>query len=237
MSHSSLSCHHVEDFKNMADEMHNLVEYDYGLFAHIDHPPSLSNPNLNPPEILNISYPKELVDCYVSERLYTHDDAISDVVSTQKPICWRSLNSSGDIQLNGSRQINTEAAKLTANFDVNAGWMHAVADRQIDLFFMVGSKISYSDRVSEILEYITPFFSNVYRKINGQELKPKVLTKREVEVLNWIKDGKGSWEISIILNCSKRTIDFHSENIIKKLNAKSRAQAVAIGLQNGCIHF
>jgi DNA-binding CsgD family transcriptional regulator len=68
--------------------------------------------------------------------------------------------------------------------------------------------------------------------------KPTVhLTPRETEVLNWIKEGKSSWEISVIFNCAKRTVEFHIVNIKKKLCAVSRAQAVAIGLEQGLIKF
>ena len=63
------------------------------------------------------------------------------------------------------------------------------------------------------------------------------LTLREIEVLNWIKEGKSSWEISMILNCSKRSVDFHVNNLKKKLNAVNRPQAVAIGLYQGIIRF
>ena len=62
-------------------------------------------------------------------------------------------------------------------------------------------------------------------------------TEREIEVLNWIKEGKSSWEISMILKCSKRVVDFHVANIKRKLNVASRAQAVAICLQHGIIGF
>jgi DNA-binding CsgD family transcriptional regulator len=41
----------------------------------------------------------------------------------------------------------------------------------------------------------------------------------------------------MILRCSKRTVDFHINNLKNKLNAFSRAQAVAIGLQYGIIDF
>ena len=41
----------------------------------------------------------------------------------------------------------------------------------------------------------------------------------------------------MILSCSKRVVDFHVTNLKQKLNAVSRAQAVAIGLQNNIIKF
>ncbi|BBO86286.1 hypothetical protein DSCO28_68520 [Desulfosarcina ovata subsp. sediminis] len=69
---------------------------------------------------------------------------------------------------------------------------------------------------------------------NGRDYE---LTRKESEVLNWIKEGKSSWEISKILDCSKRVVDFHVSNIKDKLNASNRAQAVAIGLQYQLIRF
>jgi DNA-binding CsgD family transcriptional regulator len=89
-----------------------------------------------------------------------------------------------------------------------------------------------------ILEYIVPFYSEAYKRVRKRVVKPpNKLTNREIEVLNWIKEGKSSWEISIIFACSKRVVDFHVSNIKRKLNAATRAQAVAICLQQGIIGF
>lgn len=74
-------------------------------------------------------------------------------------------------------------------------------------------------------------------ELKMEDYREYELTKKEVVVLNWIKEGKSSWEISKILNCSKRVVDFHVSNIKDKLNASSRAQAVAIGLQYRLIRF
>lgn len=61
------------------------------------------------------------------------------------------------------------------------------------------------------------------------------LSKREQEVLTWSKRGKSSWEISAILNISERTVNFHVNNIMQKLNAVSRTQAVAVAIERGLI--
>lgn len=63
------------------------------------------------------------------------------------------------------------------------------------------------------------------------------LSSREIEVLDWIKRGKSSWDISVILGCSKRVVDFHVANIKVKLDVVSRAQAVAVALKMGLIEF
>lgn len=61
------------------------------------------------------------------------------------------------------------------------------------------------------------------------------LTPKEIEVLGWIRHGKSNWEIAQILAISERTVKFHVANILTKLDAKSRTQAVAIALESGLI--
>lgn len=62
-----------------------------------------------------------------------------------------------------------------------------------------------------------------------------ILSTREKEVLLWLKQGKSSWDISAILEISERTVNFHVNNIMKKLNVVSRTHAVAVALEKGLI--
>ncbi len=62
------------------------------------------------------------------------------------------------------------------------------------------------------------------------------LSEREKEVLGWLTKGKSSWDVSAILNISERTVNFHVQNIMQKLNAVSRTQAVAVALEKGIIN-
>lgn len=57
------------------------------------------------------------------------------------------------------------------------------------------------------------------------------LSEKEKEVLSWMVHGKSNWEIAQILGVSERTAKFHVENVIKKLKAVNRAQAVAIAVR------
>ena len=58
------------------------------------------------------------------------------------------------------------------------------------------------------------------------------LTRRELEVLQWVMAGKSSWEIARITNCSEATVNFHLANVRQKFDVNTRQQAVvkAIGL-------
>lgn len=55
---------------------------------------------------------------------------------------------------------------------------------------------------------------------------PETLTLRESQVFGWLREGKRNSEISIILGCSKRTVDKHVENILRKTGAETRTAAV-----------
>ncbi|XYJ10279.1 autoinducer binding domain-containing protein [Telluria sp. B2] len=64
---------------------------------------------------------------------------------------------------------------------------------------------------------------------------PVRLTAREKEVLTWVSAGKTSWEIARILALAERTVVFHVDNAMKKLDTSTRTQAVAKAFSLGLI--
>ena len=61
------------------------------------------------------------------------------------------------------------------------------------------------------------------------------MTEREKEVLTWVGRGKTSAEIAIILGLSERTINFHCDQAMKRLDVINRTQAVAMAIARGLI--
>jgi DNA-binding CsgD family transcriptional regulator len=59
-----------------------------------------------------------------------------------------------------------------------------------------------------------------------QEERVVRLTKREIEVLSLVLEGKSSREVAAALFCSKRTVDFHLARIYEKLQVSNRVQAM-----------
>ena len=60
-------------------------------------------------------------------------------------------------------------------------------------------------------------------------------TMREVEVLQLICDGLVNREIGVRLFLSEETVKSHVRHILAKLQARSRAHAVAVGFRRGII--
>jgi DNA-binding NarL/FixJ family response regulator len=63
------------------------------------------------------------------------------------------------------------------------------------------------------------------------------LTHREVEVLQRIGGGNRNSDIAGLLFISEETVKGHVKNIMEKLGASDRTEAVAIGIRRGIIHL
>ncbi len=61
------------------------------------------------------------------------------------------------------------------------------------------------------------------------------LTKREIEVLIGMSNGRSNAQIGAELYLSEDTVKTHARRLFRKLGANDRAQAVAIGLRRGLI--
>ncbi|MFY0602408.1 MAG: response regulator transcription factor [Flavobacteriaceae bacterium] len=71
-------------------------------------------------------------------------------------------------------------------------------------------------------------FSNITKKIDQMKIKELEITSREYEVLELISLGLSNKEIAEKLFLSESTIKTHVSNLLIKLNAKRRTQALQI---------
>jgi len=72
----------------------------------------------------------------------------------------------------------------------------------------------------EILESnLNDITSPLIRRLSFKYLN---LTPKEIQVANLVKQGRTTKEIAELLNLAKKTIDFHRENIRKKLEINNK---------------
>ena len=62
-----------------------------------------------------------------------------------------------------------------------------------------------------------------------------VITPREIEVLTWVREGKTNQEIALILGLSMLTAKNHLRHAMKKLDVRTRGQAVAKAIALGLL--
>lgn len=77
------------------------------------------------------------------------------------------------------------------------------------------------DAYFQALSGDTPVAAPVRAAVEGE------ITAREIEILEWVRDGKSNQEIALILNISPLTVKNHVQNILRKLQSNNRAQAVS----------
>lgn len=73
------------------------------------------------------------------------------------------------------------------------------------------------------------------RKGRAKKIDLNYLTSKEVECLFWVKLGKTAWETAEIIGVSRRTVEFHLANSVKKLDASNKIHAAFIAFSMGII--
>lgn len=86
------------------------------------------------------------------------------------------------------------------------------------------------------------WLANLSHSLMSRFMVPKLapetnvaLTAREREVLCWTAEGKTACETGQILSISERTVNFHVNNILEKLGATNKVQAVVKAISAGLI--
>jgi DNA-binding CsgD family transcriptional regulator len=120
------------------------------------------------------------------------------------------------------------------------GWIFTMAfgpSPQLVCLSMAGEQIEKTWRSMRVLELVMPHMSEALKRACRNDCAEPLpnLTPRETEVLQWLSAGKTTWEISVILKISRRTVEFHVANIVSKLDAANSRHAVAIAAAEGII--
>lgn len=108
-------------------------------------------------------------------------------------------------------------------------------------FFAFLSREPYSARQTYFVELLMPYLHVALSRISESEDANEpaelpidaVLSPRERQVLDWMREGKTNHEIGHILCISPLTVKNHVQNILRKLKVCNRAQAVATGVRAG----
>ena len=121
---------------------------------------------------------------------------------------------------------------------------HAIPDTRFKadhLYILLRKSGSFSEAERKYFELLLPHVDAAVRKIDGlpvmepEQLTPPTLlsallksglSTREIEILEWVRNGKTNIEIGMILDISSFTVKNHLQRIFRKINVSNRAQAV-----------
>ncbi len=100
-----------------------------------------------------------------------------------------------------------------------------------------------SERHAQILKLVVPHMhlalaralAKSRRVTRAIEQAPGAISKREQEVLHWLKLGKTNWEVAEILGVSQNTVKNEVRSILIKLRVNNRTHAVTKAEQLGVV--
>lgn len=99
-------------------------------------------------------------------------------------------------------------------------------------YIMKNSSLSkVVEAIRTVAQNKTFFDENIISDRNAVTQEELVLSKREIEIVRLIGEGKTSAEISEILFIGKSTVDTHRKNILKKLNIHGKTDLMRYAVE------
>ena len=173
-------------------------------------------------------YPEAWLDRYWERGYYAIDPVIAYCSRHTLPVAWHALTPETS---RANRRVMNEATEFGLRSGVSMP-MHGPRGELGILSFAEGSATKAGrETVAMAMPYVqllAGYLHEAVRRAAGSvEETPPTLSAREEDCLRWASDGKTSWEIARLLNISERTVNFHFNNAMTKLNATSRQHAIA----------
>lgn len=184
-------------------------------------------------KVLNVNYPLDWAALYLERSYVEIDPVIQYHFGSFETQVWSDT----------FRRSTTDPVKEFIDHARSFGLAQGVTlgvpfpnHRGGSLFSFAGNAVPDASRHLAVLEYLVPHLHVALTRIAFPPIVAnESLSLREREVLEWMKEGKTSWEISHILNISERTVNFHVRNILTKLHASTRGHAIALAMEQGLI--
>src|SRR6185437_10030552 len=177
-------------------------------------------------------WPVEWFELYTRENFSAMDPVPRFGASTVQPFEWSEARYDKD-EDPAAHHVMTRATE----FRLRDGYcipMHY--DEGGAVISLATEHLRLDPLAKSALQLIGVYAHNRIRSLaRPQREKRHMLTVREREVLRWVAGGKTSWEISVILRISERTVKFHLVKASRKLHAVNRPSAVAKALAWGLI--
>ncbi|HSC26810.1 MAG TPA: response regulator transcription factor [Vicinamibacterales bacterium] len=111
--------------------------------------------------------------------------------------------------------------------------VRAILPREVSAHEMAASIAAVAAGLVVLHPSGMPASISATRGAGGTATSP--LTPRELEVLTMMAEGMGNRAIAHRLGISRHTVKFHIAAILDKLNARSRTEAVTVGLRLGML--
>ncbi|HEX7648710.1 MAG TPA: autoinducer binding domain-containing protein [Noviherbaspirillum sp.] len=181
------------------------------------------------------NYSSKWQECYDSRGYLQVDPTVQHALKSSLPVVW-------------SNQLFTHARDMwedARSHGLRVGWAQASRDPAgaVGLLTLARSAEPLSrselDANQAKMAWLAQYTHAAMARLLTPKLAPETqiaLTPREKEVLRWTAEGKTSYEISQILDVSERTVNFHVNNAVAKLETSNKTQAAVKATALGMLY-
>lgn len=223
--HSAANCHSVDGITKITARVKDLIGAEKGII-------SIGDKDGNIVRVINHSYPMEWLERYVAEGFIEIDPVIRYNIEIGKTALWKeatAIYNSDD---------NKRLMEMASKYGLNYGIVSGIENYKGTVFSFASATDDFTEYHKLIIDILTPHLHNALKRICiANNIKNVNFSKREAEVLEWMKEGKTDWEISAILAIQECTVKFHVKNIRHKLGATSKAHAIAMAVELEAQYF
>lgn len=183
-------------------------------------------------QIFISSWHEEWADHWWQSGYMQHDPIIQYLLKTRKPFSW-------DTAYRHASQFGRKILDESSEFKFSNGIAFPISTGTgpTGCVSLGADDIPFDPKVLAMIEVVS---INCYMhlvKLNGAELDYTIehLSKREVEVMHYVAEGKTNWEIAQILELKEETVKSYLKSTAKKLDTVNRAHAVSKAIRKGFI--
>ena len=133
-------------------------------------------------------------------------------------------------------QVFSETPTVLLAADPGAAIVRTAA--RIKIYSVLPMEVTTQQLVAAIRATVAGFAVTLPRPASGPAEAMVItedLTAREVEVLRLMARGHRNKQVAALLNISEHTAKFHVSSVLAKLGARTRTEAVTIGVMRGLV--
>jgi len=210
-------------------------------FDHFIYGALVPTSHVSPSYIILSGYPPEWRERYFDQDYMMIDPTVSHCFNNTTPVYWENIINTECKENKAANILFSEAHDhgLKNGISLPVHCIHGeTAMFSLSTEVAPGQSRSLVKNSLAIGQLFVNYVHEAIVRVPGNSLLAKAnseLSAREKECLLWTTEGKTSREISNILNISERTVVFHLNNVIKKLNVFNKQHAVARAISLGYI--
>jgi len=173
-------------------------------------------------------------------------EAFAELTNVERGLLYRALRVWEDgggatLAVAAQNPGSGELLDLLRRWDLRNLLAHGVPGldgRPACFFLMCRLRDAPAERDLRMIAMLMPYLYTGWLRANCGEVTSRArqsesdpaLTRRELEILEWMQKGKSNGEMADILGISHLTVKNHVQKVLRKLGANNRTQAVAKGI-------